>query len=88
MYKMVIVNTLQEVLTPRARCRIIRDREVLSRTLNRLMTTVKCMVCKRKFDGKAAYEHTLKTGHNRWELLLPKKLRRGGKDETMDKGMD
>ena len=32
---------------------------------------VKCMVCQKEFNGEDAYKHTLITGHNNWELLLP-----------------
>jgi len=36
---------------------------------------VKCMICRKEFDGTEALEHTKEIGHNRWELLIPKKDR-------------
>ena len=33
---------------------------------------VKCAECGWIFNGWGAYLHTINTGHNRWELLLPK----------------
>ena len=34
---------------------------------------VKCMICGKKFGGREAGKHTKETGHNLWELLLPRK---------------
>ena len=32
-----------------------------------------CMICRKKYDSREAYNHTLKTKHNRWKILLPQK---------------
>ena len=33
---------------------------------------VKCMICGKLCSGKEAGEHKEKTGHDEWEIVLPK----------------
>ena len=37
---------------------------------------VKCMICGEICDGVSAFTHWKTIGHNRWEIILPKKARK------------
>ena len=46
---------------------------------------VKCMVCGEYHTGHSALDHKEKTGHNKFELLIPKQVKDGKDKEAIKK---